>query len=212
MSVYNVTLGHCPGRPCPCNIGHSTSLWVSTSNSINTDRREKDFTQTSHILPMSPQQYFHALSNDFGNLFNSQEFSDIRIIVGETPNIRTFHAHSQILAARSPYFAVALSSNWIKREKNTIIFPKPNISPKIFEIILRQGYIYNGEISLDKHGVPTILEVLVTADELILENIIDHLEDYLIENRAKELEENFATLQKTSFMYDSFKKLLKIQL
>ncbi|KAG9292656.1 hypothetical protein G9A89_003407 [Geosiphon pyriformis] len=156
---------------------------------------------------MSPQQYFHALSNDFGNLFNSQEFSDIRIIVGETPNIRTFQAHSQILAARSPYFAVALSSNWIKRENNTIILPKPNISPKIFEIILR--YIYNGEISLDKHGVPTILEVLVTADELILENMIDHLEDYLIEHRAKELEVNFATLQKTSFMYDSFKKLQK---
>ncbi|KAG9288019.1 hypothetical protein G9A89_017614 [Geosiphon pyriformis] len=54
---------------------------------------------------MSPQQYFHALSNDFGNLFDSQKFSDIRIIVGEAPNIRTFHAHSQILAARSPYFA-----------------------------------------------------------------------------------------------------------
>ncbi|KAG9299151.1 hypothetical protein G9A89_002522 [Geosiphon pyriformis] len=155
---------------------------------------------------MSFQQHFHALSNDFGNLFNSQKFSDIRIIVGEAPDIRTFYAHSQILAARSPYFAVALSSNWIKRENNIIIFPKPNISPKIFEIILR--YIYNGEISLDKHGVPTILELLVTADELILENIIDHLEDYLIENRAKELEENFATLQKTSFMHDSFKKIL----
>ncbi|KAG9284000.1 hypothetical protein G9A89_005329 [Geosiphon pyriformis] len=156
---------------------------------------------------MSPQQYFHALSNDFGNLFNSQKFSDIRIIVGEAPNIRTFHAHSQILAARSPYFAAALSSNWIKRENNIIIFPKPNISPKIFEIILR--YIYNGEISLDKHEVPTILELLVTADELILENIIDHLEDYLIEHRAKGLKKNFATLQKTSFMHDSFKKLQK---
>ncbi|KAG9295542.1 hypothetical protein G9A89_016640 [Geosiphon pyriformis] len=35
---------------------------------------------------MSPQQHFHALSNDFGNLFNSQQFSDIRIIVdGFTP-------------------------------------------------------------------------------------------------------------------------------
>ncbi|KAG9288256.1 hypothetical protein G9A89_021287 [Geosiphon pyriformis] len=70
-------------------------------------------------------------------------------------------------------------------------------------------YIYNGEISLDKHGVPTILELLVIADELILENFIDPLEDYLIEHHAKELEENFATLQKTSFMHDSFKKLQK---
>ncbi|KAG9295297.1 hypothetical protein G9A89_021228 [Geosiphon pyriformis] len=154
---------------------------------------------------MGPQQYFHALSNDFGNLFDSQKFSDVRIIVGEAPNIRTFQAHSQILAARSPYFAVALSSNWIKRENNTIIFSKPNIFPNIFEIILR--YIYNGEISLDKHEVTTILELLVIADELILENFIELLEEYLIEHHAKELEENFATLQKTSFMHDSFKNL-----
>ncbi|KAG9298593.1 hypothetical protein G9A89_006582 [Geosiphon pyriformis] len=146
---------------------------------------------------MSSQQHFHALSNDFGNLFNSQKFSDIR----------TFHAHSQILVAKSPYFAVALSRNWIKRENNTFIFTKPNFFPKLFKIILR--YIYNDEISLDKHGVPTILELLATTDELILENIIDHLEDYLIKHRAKELEENFATLQKISFMHDSFKKLQK---
>ncbi|KAG9302999.1 hypothetical protein G9A89_006216 [Geosiphon pyriformis] len=154
---------------------------------------------------MTSQQFFHALSHDFGNLLDSQDFSDVKIVVGEVPNIRTFQAHSQILAARSPYFAVALSSNWVKRENNTIIFSKPNISPNIFEIILR--YIYNGEISLDEHRLPTILEFLVTADELILENLIDYLEDYLIEHRAKELEENFATLQKTSFMHDSFKKL-----
>ncbi|KAG9288260.1 hypothetical protein G9A89_021291 [Geosiphon pyriformis] len=55
--------------------------------------------------------------------------------------------------------------------------------------------------------IPTILELLVIADELILENFIDPLEEYLIEHHAKELEENFATLQKTSFMHDSFKNL-----
>ncbi|KAG9292503.1 hypothetical protein G9A89_001576 [Geosiphon pyriformis] len=159
------------------------------------------------ILPMSSQQHFNALSNDFGNLLNTRKFSDVRIIVGEAPDIRTFHAHSQILAARSPYFTVALSGNWIKREDNAIIFAKPNISPEIFEIILR--YIYNGVISLDKYGVPTILELLVTADELILENFIDSLEDYLIKHHAKDLKENFATLQKTSFMHASFKKLQK---
>ncbi|KAG9307825.1 hypothetical protein G9A89_023390 [Geosiphon pyriformis] len=156
---------------------------------------------------MAAQQFLHALSHDFGNLLKSQKFSDISIIVGEAPNIRTFHAHSQILAARSPYFAVALSSNWVKRENNTIIFAKPNILPNIFEIILT--YIYNGEISLDKHDVPTILQLLVTADELIIENLIDTVEDYLIEHHPKELEKSFATLHKTSFMHDSFKKLQK---
>ncbi|KAG9292097.1 hypothetical protein G9A89_017997 [Geosiphon pyriformis] len=107
---------------------------------------------------MSLQQHFHVLSNDFGNLLDSQNFSDFRIVVGKAPNIRIFHAHSQILSARSPYFAVALS----------IIF-------------------ITGEISLHKHGVLTILELLVIADELILENFIDPLEDYLIQYHAKEL-------------------------
>ncbi|KAG9298578.1 hypothetical protein G9A89_004286 [Geosiphon pyriformis] len=75
--------------------------------------------------------------------------------------------------------------------------------------LLLEKYIYNGEISLDKHKVSTILELLVTADELILENLIDHLEDYLIKHHAKEFEKNFAILQKTSFMHDSFKKSQK---
>ncbi|KAG9305343.1 hypothetical protein G9A89_007838 [Geosiphon pyriformis] len=156
---------------------------------------------------MALQQHFQALSNDFGNLLESQKFSDVKIVVGEAPNIRTFHAHSQILAARSPYFAVGLSSNWVKRENNAIIFTKPNITHNIFEIILR--YIYNGEISLDEHGVPAILELLMTADELILENLFEPIEDYLIKHHAKELEKNFVILQKTLFMHDSFKKLQK---
>ncbi|KAG9304868.1 hypothetical protein G9A89_010730 [Geosiphon pyriformis] len=113
----------------------------------------------------------------------------------------------QILATRSPYFTLALSSNWVKRENNAIIFAKPNILLKILKIILR--YIYNGEISFDKHGVPTLLELLVTTDELILENFFDPLEDYLIEHHAKELEKNLAILQKTSFMHEAFKKLQK---
>ncbi|KAG9305716.1 hypothetical protein G9A89_005114 [Geosiphon pyriformis] len=152
---------------------------------------------------MAPQRLFHALSHDFESLLNSQNFSDVRIIVGEAPNTRTFHVHSQILAARSSYFAIALSGDWVKRENNTIIFSKPNISPDIFDVILR--YIYSGEISLNEHGPLTILELLIAADELILEKLIDHLEDYLIEHYAKELEENFATFHEKSFIHHSFK-------
>ncbi|KAG9302967.1 hypothetical protein G9A89_022384 [Geosiphon pyriformis] len=52
-----------------------------------------------------------------------------------------------------------------------------------------------------------MLKLLVTANELILENLIDLLEDYLIQHYAKELEKNFITLQNILFMHDSFKKL-----
>ncbi|KAG9292159.1 hypothetical protein G9A89_005303 [Geosiphon pyriformis] len=135
---------------------------------------------------MAPQQLFHPLSHDFESLLNSQNFSDVRIIVGEASNTRTFHVHSQILAARSSYFAIALSGDWVK-EKITL----------------------SGEISLNEHGPLTILELFIAADELILEKLIDHLEDYLIEHHVKELEENFATFHETSFIHHSFKKLQK---
>ncbi|KAG9295685.1 hypothetical protein G9A89_003003 [Geosiphon pyriformis] len=154
---------------------------------------------------MAPKEFFLALSHDLGRLLNSQDFSDVRILVGKAPNARTFHAHSQILAARSLYFAGALSNDSIKRENNHIILANPNISPRIFEMILR--YIYNGEISLEQHGILTILELLVAADELILKNLISYLEDYLIENHAQELKENFVSVLETSFSHDSFKKL-----
>ncbi|KAG9306436.1 hypothetical protein G9A89_003546 [Geosiphon pyriformis] len=154
---------------------------------------------------MASQQLSHALSHDLTSLLNNEIFSDVKIIVGDGLNNKTFHGHSPILAARSSYFDVALSNNWVKRENKTIIFSKPNISPQMFEVILR--YLYSGEISLKEYGVPKILELLIIADELILENLINHLESYLIENHAKELEENFASLYEISFMHDSFKKL-----
>ncbi|KAG9300204.1 hypothetical protein G9A89_002650 [Geosiphon pyriformis] len=68
-------------------------------------------------------------------------------------------------------------------------------------------YKYGGKISLEEHGILTILELLVAADELILKNLINYLEDYLIEYHAKQLVENFASLHETLFMHDSFKKL-----
>ncbi|KAG9293751.1 hypothetical protein G9A89_019088 [Geosiphon pyriformis] len=86
---------------------------------------------------MAPKQLFHALSQDFENLLNNRNFSDIRIFVGRAPYARTFHAHSQILATRSLYFARALSNDNVKRENNNVILANPNISPRIFEVILR---------------------------------------------------------------------------
>ncbi|KAG9300218.1 hypothetical protein G9A89_002664 [Geosiphon pyriformis] len=154
---------------------------------------------------MAPKQLFDALSQDFGRLFNTQNLSDVTLIVGKTPNTRTFHAHTQILAARSSYFALALSKDSFRRKNNIILLTKPNISPNIFEVALR--YIYNGEISIDKFKVSEILELLIVANEFILENLINYLEDYIIEHHEKELKENFANLHEISFKHESFKKL-----
>src|SRR6266487_4149591 len=68
-------------------------------------------------------------------------------------------------------------------------------------------YIYSGEITLSEYGVSTILDILISADELILEALIDHVQDYIIENYSDDMKQNFALLYQTVFDYDSFQKL-----
>jgi hypothetical protein len=60
---------------------------------------------------------------------------------------------------------------------------------------------------LSDHGIPTILDFLVAADELVLEDLIDHLQTYLIEQHPNDLKKNFASLYQIVFEHDSFKKL-----
>ena len=82
-------------------------------------------------------KYINKLVNDLTKSLNESNFYDVEIKVGINENIKTFKAHSTILEARSSYFKVALSNNWVKRSDNGIIlFEKENISPKIFELLL----------------------------------------------------------------------------
>ncbi|KAF0332928.1 btb/poz domain-containing protein 19-like, partial [Gigaspora margarita] len=73
---------------------------------------------------------------NFSKLLESPKDFDIKIKVGEKPNIKEFKAHSNILSARSDYFKAALSPRWAKREDGFIILDKPNISPSVFEILI----------------------------------------------------------------------------
>ena len=68
---------------------------------------------------------------------NSGEGHDVIIQVGENQDMKKFRAHSVILRARSPYFKSALSTNWIKTENNMIVFNKSNITPTVFDMILK---------------------------------------------------------------------------
>lgn len=82
-------------------------------------------------------EYLQELSNDFGHLIDDKDESNVIIQVGEELNMKEFKAHTLILRSRSSYFRTALSSNWAKKENDIYIFKKPNISPDVFEIILR---------------------------------------------------------------------------
>ena len=80
-----------------------------------------------------------SLSKDpsLPSLALSNDDIDVIIQVGEGYDTKEFRANSAILQACSPYFKTAFSSNWIIKKNNMIIFNKPNITPVVFEMILK---------------------------------------------------------------------------
>ncbi|RGB23579.1 BTB/POZ protein, partial [Rhizophagus diaphanus] len=149
---------------------------------------------------------FHSsLLKDLSLILNDADDYDVIIQVGENQNTKEFRAHSVILRARSSYFKGALSTNWITKKNNMIMFNKPNITPIVFEMILK--YIYIGEINLAKQSGENILELLVAADELLLEELFDHVQDYLIEKQDNWIDKNFILVLHTVFKFPSCKKL-----
>ena len=81
---------------------------------------------------------FHSgLSKDFSLILNEADDFNVIIQVGENQNTKEFHVHSVILRARSPYFKNALSSNWVTKKDNMIMFSKPNFTPTTFDMILK---------------------------------------------------------------------------
>src|SRR5579863_565427 len=77
----------------------------------------------------------------------------------------------------------------------------------IIIIKFAKRYIYSGEIALSEYNVSTLLEILIAADELILETLIDYIQDYIIEHHSEDMRQNFALLYQTVFDYNSFRKL-----
>ncbi len=81
---------------------------------------------------------FHSgLSKDLSLILNDADDFNVIIQVGENQNTREFRAHSVILRARSQYFKSAFSSNWIVKKNDMIMYSKPNITPIVFEMILK---------------------------------------------------------------------------
>ena len=82
-------------------------------------------------------QFLSKLSQNYVELLQNDEYYDITIEVGEDPNVKIFRAHINILCYRSPYLRRTLGTNK-KNNDNVLAHIKlPNISPDIFQNILR---------------------------------------------------------------------------
>src|SRR6266540_2707307 len=70
-------------------------------------------------------------------------------------------------------------------------------------------YIYTGEIIYNEQEVNRILELLVASDELLLDELIEHFQNYLIEEHDSWLKSNAIKVLHTFYHHDSCEKLYK---
>ncbi|CAB4429973.1 unnamed protein product [Rhizophagus irregularis] len=154
-------------------------------------------------------QFFSNLSRNYIEILEDSEYYDVTIEVGEDPNVKIFRAHMNILCHRSPYLRRVLASDNKKNNNDGVLSHTKllNILPEIFQIVLK--YIYGGILSLDEENTSNILKVLVAADELILHELVDYLQTYLIENKADWLEKHFELIHRTSFQSNNLLELQK---
>ncbi|CAI2191214.1 19167_t:CDS:2, partial [Funneliformis geosporum] len=145
-------------------------------------------------------------SKVYHDILESGEFYDIELLVGEDSNTKVFKAHSLILKIRSPYFRIALSNDWLKKENDVIKFQKPNISVEVFGIILK--YIYSSTIDLPNNDIKTNIAILIAADELCLNDLCTFIEEYLLEDKSL-IRKNFVLFQDVTTRFTQFSKLVQ---
>ncbi|CAG8719033.1 41069_t:CDS:2 [Gigaspora margarita] len=80
------------------------------------------------------------------------------------------------------------------------IFRKPNISPRTFKEILI--YLYTGTIDLAQQDGTDLIKILVAADELSLQKIVEIIKQYLIDNQSELLIRNPIQFVQSVFFYD----------
>src|SRR5438046_1191489 len=69
--------------------------------------------------------------------------------------------------------------------------------------------MYGGILSLDGIDLSNIIHLLIAAENLKLQEIVNYLQPYLIENKSLLMEENFTFIHNTIFQHDSFIELQK---
>ena len=80
-------------------------------------------------------KFLPKLSQNLLEILEDDEYYDIKIEVGKDPYVKIFRAHMVILHYRSPYLRRVLSTR--RNDENLAQIKLPNISPDIFQIILR---------------------------------------------------------------------------
>ncbi|CAB4421438.1 unnamed protein product [Rhizophagus irregularis] len=158
---------------------------------------------------MGDNKFLSELSQNLLEILNDEEYYDITIEVGNDPDVKIFRAHMVILNYRSSYLRRILSTNKKKNDEALIHIKLPNISPEIFQAILR--YIYGGKFLFGEYDTSDIIKILVAANELNLQELVKYLQTSLIENNSDWIEKNFNFIYQTSFENNENNSFLELQ-
>ncbi|RHZ85159.1 hypothetical protein Glove_71g168 [Diversispora epigaea] len=147
-------------------------------------------------------KFFEKLSQNFIELLNDKD--DYNVIIEVENKEKSLTAHSNVLKYRSSYFRRELE-NIQPNEKNVKIVTKPNLSVKIFDVILQ--YIYGGIVNLENTETRFIYDLMLITDEFELEELTSRLEIFLIETKGSWLRTHFSLIYHSIFSRNNFKKL-----
>ncbi|CAB4430715.1 unnamed protein product [Rhizophagus irregularis] len=103
-------------------------------------------------VPQCLQNSWQNYSNDYEKLFETEIGYDITIL------------------------SLRISNEWAEKKDGKFIFKKPNISPQLFNIILR--FIYCGNIELKNLQGPDVLKLLIAVDELNIHPLVSHIQEF----------------------------------
>ncbi|RHZ51459.1 hypothetical protein Glove_478g72 [Diversispora epigaea] len=139
--------------------------------------------------------FYDSLSNDLTQLLEDHIDYNATIEIGEAPLANIYKVHSIILQSRSLYFKkkfdeITFNDNHVK------VLKLPNISVKVFDVIIK--YIYGGKISLEKLENSTIFDLVIASNKLELDELVEHLQIYLVNNCASWLRLEFARIYQQS--------------
>src|SRR2546423_14927738 len=109
---------------------HSSFLYTIIRNKVRLSFFANFFYKMS-------SKFWAELSSDYEKLFKTEIGYDVIIYAGEEQNVKEIHVHSNILSIRSQYFRTAFSNEWAEKKDGKFILRKPNISSRLFNIILR---------------------------------------------------------------------------
>ncbi|CAG8465522.1 8401_t:CDS:2 [Scutellospora calospora] len=152
------------------------------------------------------------MTENYKQIYETKGDYDVIIYAGEEPNTEETHAHSFVLRNKSAYFRGAFTSGWAVKDQNCgcFTFKKPNISSSIFEIILK--YLYCGDVEIKNLRGEMILELLVASDELGLTTLIDHVQQYFVENQKNFLQKDPVGMLHIATLHEAFNKIEEFSL